>query len=168
MVLGAMVRTADDVPCTLVSHSSQLADLAEAIAGAERIAIDTETPIDGPHAGRMRVMSIAVRSPAGERAFVVDARDVDPSMLAPILSGVTADAWNANFDARVIDAAVWATSTPPMPSPGGMPNSPTPSSTRDVAGSPGTTGLPGLPPTTSGSKPKARGPSSSPTPPSTT
>lgn len=75
------------------------------------MAIDTEVPIDGPRKHLLRVMSIAVRQADGsEQAFVVDARDVDPTLLAPILTGVTADAWNANFDARVIDAAVWGSS----------------------------------------------------------
>lgn len=57
----------------------------------------------------MRVMSIAARSTSGQQAWVVDARDLDPTLLQPVLTGVTADAWNANFDARVIDAAVWNT-----------------------------------------------------------
>ncbi len=102
-----MSRSAADVPCTVIRHADQLGDLERAIVSANRIAIDTETPIDGPSAGLMRVMSIAARSPDGEQAFVVDARDLDPTLLAPILTGVTADAWNAGFDARVIDAAVW-------------------------------------------------------------
>ncbi len=56
-------------------------------------------------------MSLATRDATGvEAAFVVDARDVDPTLLAPILTGATADAWNASFDARVIDAAVWQSS----------------------------------------------------------
>ncbi|MDH3248833.1 MAG: DNA polymerase, partial [Acidimicrobiia bacterium] len=91
----------------MVRRPDQLDALHGAVRSADRIAIDTETPIDGPLAGRMRVMSIAVRGPDGEQAFVVDARDLDPTLLAPILTGVTADAWNAAFDARVIDAAVW-------------------------------------------------------------
>ncbi len=102
-----MSRTAAEVPCTVIRNDDQLGDLGQAIGVASRIAIDTETPIDGPSAGRMRVMSIAVRSQNGERAFVVDARDLDPTRLAPMLTGVVADAWNANFDARVIDDAVW-------------------------------------------------------------
>ncbi len=106
----AMVRTPDDVPCTLVSHAGQLEDLAGAITMADRIAIDTETPVDGSQAGCMRVMSIATRSAEGERAFVIDARDLDPTLLGPVLDGVRADAWNANFDARVVDAAVWRSS----------------------------------------------------------
>lgn len=102
-----MSRTAADVQCTVIRHRDQLAELKSALDSAERLAIDTETPIDGPSAGEMRVMSIAVRDQDGERAFVVDARDLDPTLLASALTGVTADAWNANFDARVIDAAVW-------------------------------------------------------------
>jgi len=103
-----MPRNPHDVPCTFVTQGAQLVDIERALAGAERVAIDTETPIDGPRKHLLRVMSIAIRQTDGtEQAFVVDGRDVDPTLLAPILSGVTADAWNANFDARVIDAAVW-------------------------------------------------------------
>ncbi len=103
-----MKRDPGEVPCTFVNDATQLPDLEQAIRSAERIAIDTEVPISAPRAGELRVMSVAVRSPAGdERAFVVDARDLDPTRLAPLLDGVTADAWNAGFDARVIDAAVW-------------------------------------------------------------
>jgi DNA polymerase I-like protein with 3'-5' exonuclease and polymerase domains len=101
------MRSAADVPCTVVSHRDQLEDLGRALDSATRVAIDTETPIDGPSAGLMRVMSIATRGPYGERAFVVDGRDIAPTLLAPTLTGVTADAWNAGFDARVIDRAVW-------------------------------------------------------------
>ncbi|MEL7155393.1 MAG: DNA polymerase [Actinomycetota bacterium] len=97
-----------DVPCTLVNQTAQLAELAQALATAQRVAIDTEVPIDGPRAHQMRVMSLAVRHHDGsERAFVVDGRDLDPTLLGPLLDGVTADAWNANFDARIVDAAVW-------------------------------------------------------------
>ncbi|MEZ5230629.1 MAG: DNA polymerase [Acidimicrobiales bacterium] len=103
-----MNRDPGAVPSTFVHHPSQLKLLRASLADAVRVAIDTETPIDGPMAGQMRVMSIATRSADSvEAAFVVDARDVDPRLLAPILDGVTADAWNANFDARVVDAAVF-------------------------------------------------------------
>ncbi|HEY5650799.1 MAG TPA: DNA polymerase, partial [Acidimicrobiia bacterium] len=105
-----MPRDAGQVACTLVHRLDQLGGLRDALVGADRIAIDTEVPIDGPGRGEMRVMSIATRSGAEERAFVVDARDLDPGRLAPVLSGITADAWNANFDARVVDAAVWNSS----------------------------------------------------------
>jgi DNA polymerase I-like protein with 3'-5' exonuclease and polymerase domains len=55
-------------------------------------------------------MSVAMRHHDGnESSFVVDARDVSPTLLAPVLRGVRADAWNANFDARVLDRAVWGT-----------------------------------------------------------
>lgn len=98
------------VPWLLVDEPAALPALAAALASAERVAIDTEVPIDGPARGRLRVMSVATRDAAGaETAFVVDARDVDPTLLAPLLTGVCADAWNAGFDARVLDAAVWGT-----------------------------------------------------------
>ncbi len=105
-----MLRDAGKVLCTLVHRLDQLPGLRDALAAADRVAIDTEVPIDGPGRGQMRVMSIATRSGDAERAFVIDARDLDPTLLGPILTGVTADAWNANFDARVVDAAVWNTS----------------------------------------------------------
>ncbi|MEM8923982.1 MAG: DNA polymerase [Actinomycetota bacterium] len=103
-----MSRDPGSVPCTLVNTPSLLTELHRAMTAAARVAIDTEVPIDGPGAGELRVMSVAVRAPDGqEQAFVVDARDLDPTDLAPVLTGVTADAWNADFDARVLDAAVW-------------------------------------------------------------
>ncbi len=110
-----MTRNPSEVPCTFVNDSAQLGELQRAFDNAERVAIDTEVPIDGPKAGEMRVMSVAVRSTTGdERAFVVDARDLDATLLGPLLEKVTADAWNANFDARVVDAAVWnSTDTTP-------------------------------------------------------
>lgn len=104
-----MIRNPADVDFTFISRSEQLPILAEALGGAVNVAIDTEVPIDGPRKQLLRVMSVATRSSTGyEQAFVIDARDVDPLELAPMLTGVTADAWNANFDARVIDAAVFA------------------------------------------------------------
>ena len=96
------------VPVTLVIDDAGLSLLGAALASAVNVAIDTETPIDGPQAGRLRVASIATRDAAGtEQSFVVDARDLDPRRLAPVFDGVVADAWNANFDARVIDHAVY-------------------------------------------------------------
>ncbi len=99
------------MPCLLIADPAQLPILAAALETATRVAIDTETPIDGPMAGQLRVMSVATRDPDGiDTSFVVDARDVDPTLLAPLLDGVEADAWNANFDAHVLDVAVWKTS----------------------------------------------------------
>jgi len=96
------------VPATFISHASELQDLADELRGAARVAIDTETPISANFDGLMRVMSVATRRPDGtERSFVVDVRDVHAPLLAPLLDGITADAWNANFDARVVDRAVF-------------------------------------------------------------
>ena len=101
-------RDPSEVPCTFISDAADLPLLDQALRSAVRVAIDTETPIDGPMAQRLRVASIATRDAYGvELAFVVDARDVDPTHMAALLVGVTADAWNANFDARVMDRAVW-------------------------------------------------------------
>jgi len=103
-----ITRDPADVPSTFIGDARDLGSLALALRNAVRVAIDTETPIDGPMAHQLRVASIATRDEHGdEQAFVVDARDVDPTLLAPLFDGVTADAWNANFDARVIDRAVW-------------------------------------------------------------
>lgn len=104
----AVSRDPADVPCTFINDARDLELLAAALQSAVRVAIDTETPIDGPMARQLRVASIATRDQAGtELAFVVDARDVDPTLLGPLFATVTADAWNANFDARVIDQAVY-------------------------------------------------------------
>lgn len=109
-----MLSTSRDpttVPCTFIDHAHKLSALSEALERAVRVAIDTETPIDGPMAHRLRVASIATRDADGnELAFVVDARDVDATLLAPLFAGVEADAWNASFDARVLDRAVWNSS----------------------------------------------------------
>lgn len=103
-----MSRDASDVPCRFIDEAARLAELDKALSVAQRIVIDTEVPVAGPGAGILRVVSIAVRTEDGtETVFVVDARDVDPTLLGPLLTDVTADAWNASFDARVLDAAVW-------------------------------------------------------------
>lgn len=106
-----MKRDPGSVPCTFVNDPAQLSEVERFLRAANRVAIDTEVPIDGPKAQEMRVMSIAARTPDGsERAYVVDGRDLNAALLGPLLTGVTADAWNASFDARVIDAAVWNSS----------------------------------------------------------
>jgi len=102
-------REPGDVPFSFISDPAGLPELARALQTAVRVAIDTETPIDGPMAQQLRVASVATRDDHGnEQAFVIDARDVDPTLLAPIFDGVIADAWNASFDARVLDRAVWS------------------------------------------------------------
>ena len=103
-----VIRDPTDVSCMFIADAADLGALDAALRASVRVAIDTETPIDGPMAQQLRVASIATRDAAGvEQAFVVDARDVDPTLLAPIFDGVVADAWNAGFDARVLDRAVW-------------------------------------------------------------
>ncbi|MCP5028349.1 MAG: hypothetical protein GY929_18895 [Actinomycetia bacterium] len=96
------------VPVTVISDQSGLPDLVSSLDGAVRTAIDTETLMVPNGIGALRVVSIATRHPRGhERAFVVDCRDLDPALLGPVLDGRTADAWNADFDARVLDRAVF-------------------------------------------------------------
>jgi DNA polymerase I-like protein with 3'-5' exonuclease and polymerase domains len=104
-------RDPGQVPVTLVSGVDQLGAFAADLRSACALAIDTETVYgvgDGDHPGALRVVSAATRDAAGqERAWVLDARDVEAACLAPVLDGLTADAWNATFDARVLDAAVF-------------------------------------------------------------
>lgn len=108
-----------DVPLTVVRTATELDLVAKALADADEAAADTETPVVGEGIGPMRVLSVAVRHTGGrEEAFVVDARDLDPRLLAPVLSGRTFDAWNADFDARVIENASYVPlggTAPPVP-----------------------------------------------------
>ncbi len=88
--------------------------LAAALKSAAGCAIDTETvyttePLDDVGPGALRVVSLATRDRDGaETTWVVDVGRVDAIRLARTLSGVDADAWNANFDARVIDRDLMA------------------------------------------------------------
>ena len=103
-------RKVDDVPVTLVDPTS-LDAFEIAINSSTSTAIDTETAYTaqafvGPNAapGALRVISAATRNSAGtEQAWVLDVTTLDRSAIASILSGTNADAWNADFDARVLD-----------------------------------------------------------------
>ncbi|MFN0088785.1 MAG: DNA polymerase [Acidimicrobiales bacterium] len=96
------------MPVRLVTRAAELAGLGAAVRAAARAAIDTETCFEPEGRGPLRVLSAALRDGAGaEQAWVVDVRDLDPAQLAPIFDGVAADAWNATFDARVTDDAVF-------------------------------------------------------------
>ena len=103
-------KRVDEVPVTLVDTSS-LEEFETAIRESSATAIDTETAytpeaFTGPNAapGALRVISAATRDSDGfERAWVVDTASIDCSSLAKTLSGVTADAWNADFDSLVLD-----------------------------------------------------------------
>ena len=95
---------------TLVDASS-LQEFGFAIRESTATAIDTETvytpeAFTGPNAapGALRVISAATRDGDGlEQAWVVDTASIDCLQLAETLSGVTADAWNADFDSLVLD-----------------------------------------------------------------
>lgn len=103
------VRDPHELGYTVITDKN-LDEFTACIGNAVAVAIDTETPISGPSARQLRVMSAATRSPTGEeRAWVFDARDYDPAILASALTGVEAAAWNANFDAGVLDRAIWKT-----------------------------------------------------------
>ncbi|HCB33863.1 MAG TPA: hypothetical protein DEP69_01390 [Acidimicrobiaceae bacterium] len=100
-------RSPDDVPPTVVDDAG-LARFADALATATASAVDTETVFDrgAPRhvVGALRVVSAATRAPDGaERAWVVDVNAVDRAALAAALSGIRTDAWNAGFDALVVE-----------------------------------------------------------------
>jgi DNA polymerase-1 len=97
------------VSVTVLRTDADLAEFATAVASAAAMAADTETFGwgDGFH-GHMRVASFATIDDAGMiRSFVYDARDRDATELAPLLSGVEAFGWNATFDSRVTDDAIF-------------------------------------------------------------
>ena len=100
------------MPVTVVRQVAELDAFARAVADAAHLAIDTETNVA---TGRMRVLSAATRSGAGaEAAWVVDVRDLPAARLAPVLGGAVAAGWNASFDARVTDEAIFdPAGTPP-------------------------------------------------------
>ncbi len=100
----------EEVPVTLVDDRS-LPALAAALSDSVATAIDTETVYDpdapdtGP--GPVRAVSLATRGPDGvEAAWVVDIDHIDIVELGCALSGTRAAAWNANFDALVLDRDV--------------------------------------------------------------
>ncbi|MEC9338216.1 MAG: DNA polymerase [Actinomycetota bacterium] len=108
-------KTVADVPITFVDDSS-LEDFTSALRQSVMRAVDTETVYDpgafrGPNSspGSLRVISAATRDEDGsENAWVLDVRQLDSSAVAAALNGITADAWNADFDARVIDRDLFA------------------------------------------------------------
>jgi DNA polymerase-1 len=101
-------RDPNEVPASFISTPAELAPLADALRAAVRVAVDTETHkavtfFDGAWAA-LRVISVATKDANGNyAAFVIDARDVGPEHVAPVMELVEeADGWNANFDDRVL------------------------------------------------------------------
>ena len=96
-------RHPSDVAVTVVSNELLL-EFGSALRTSPRVAVDTETVFVDNGIGQLRVVSAATRDHNGqERAWVVDAARIDCVALAVALSGISCDAWNADFDARVID-----------------------------------------------------------------
>ncbi len=100
-------RLPQDVPLTIVGDAD-LAEFGSALASAQACAIDTETvysKTDPSYSiGALRVVSAATRNAEGvDHSWVVDVRNINTAKLAAALSGVRADAWNANFDSHVIE-----------------------------------------------------------------
>ena len=103
-------KAVSDVPITFVA-ASDLPSFESAVSTATAMALDTETVYNpeafsgpNPSPGELRVISVATRnSDAFEQAWVIDVTKVDRSIIAEALNGTSADAWNADFDARVLD-----------------------------------------------------------------
>lgn len=111
----ATSRRTDDVPVTVVT-TDLIAEFTIALRQSVARAIDTETVYkDGAFThepGQLRVISAATRAADGdERAWVIDANNIDRIQVATALSGVVADAWNADFDSRVLDRDIVAHAT---------------------------------------------------------
>ena len=94
-------------------RQTEIEDFTNALRNSTARAIDTETVYhpdaftEGP--GQLRVISAATKFADGtETAWVIDANEISVESLATALSGITADAWNANFDSRVIDRDIFA------------------------------------------------------------
>lgn len=105
----APLRQPDEVDIHVVDNT-RIDDFASALRTSVARAIDTETVYvrglnnTGTEVGQLRVVSAATRTLDGlDTAWVVDVNNIDRSGLAAALSDVVADAWNADFDARVIE-----------------------------------------------------------------
>jgi len=101
----------DTYPVVFINNENHLSALAAKLAKATRVAVDTETHAavqfeDGLWAA-LRVISIALKMPDDSyEAYVIDVRDMPSKPLSDVMATITmADAWNANFDDRVLDLA---------------------------------------------------------------
>jgi len=96
---------------TFINSPDRLTLLSDAIGRAERVAVDTEThdasSFEDGLWSALRIVAVAVRYTDDRyEAFVIDARDVPAADIAPVLATIeVADAWNANFDDRVLELA---------------------------------------------------------------
>lgn len=104
-------RNPSEVKNTFIDSAEKLPILSEAISKSVRVAVDTETHkgssfFDGIWSA-LRVISLAVKYADNTyEAFVIDYRDIDSSDLAPVMASIeVADAWNADFDDRVMKLA---------------------------------------------------------------
>lgn len=108
-------KAVSDVPITFVA-ASDLPSFESAVSTATAMALDTETVYNpeafsgpNPSPGELRVISVATRNSDDlEQAWVIDVTKVDRSIIAEALNGASADAWNADFDARVLDRDLFA------------------------------------------------------------
>jgi DNA polymerase-1 len=106
------------VPITPITTDAQLSELADAVSKGVRFAVDTETHAETSFQdglwSKLRVIAIGVKfADDSYHGYVIDVRDLDIAALAPIMASIpVADAWNANFDQRVLrlagcDVASW-------------------------------------------------------------
>ncbi len=105
--MPAPLRRPDEVATTPITRSEQMSQLGDAIERSTRLALDTETHdgrlLDGISAS-LWVVSLCSEMPDDtEQAMVVDVRDIPQPVCAATFGRITqADAWNANFDDRVM------------------------------------------------------------------
>jgi DNA polymerase I-like protein with 3'-5' exonuclease and polymerase domains len=116
------VLAPDEVPSVLVCDTESFAAFQRSIGSSVLVAADTETyGWGGGFEGHMRVLTVCTVDARGtEEGFIFDTLDfasgaVNKLELAKTLSGVECIGWNANFDARVTERALFdGTGIPPI------------------------------------------------------
>jgi hypothetical protein len=83
-----------DGDAQLVRTEAGLQTLAEALQGAERVALDLETTGLDPREDQVRIISLTIT----QGTWLVDCREVDPRPLFPVLADRTLVMHNALFD----------------------------------------------------------------------
>ena len=100
-----------NVPITPITTTEQLTELSHVVSSGVRFAVDTETHAETSFQdglwSKLRVIALAVKfQDESYHGYVIDVRDIDSSALTTFMSSIpVADAWNANFDQRVLKLA---------------------------------------------------------------
>jgi DNA polymerase I-like protein with 3'-5' exonuclease and polymerase domains len=83
----------------LVNDPAQLSAVIDAVGRTERIGLDLETTGLDPQTNRVRLLSLAVASPAGgAHCYLIDCSVVEPTPIWPVLAGKELLIHNAAFD----------------------------------------------------------------------